>query len=122
MLDALEGLGISYADVTALLEREGVDKFEKSWGELLDEAQHDLDLARADVAEAATAVSSLGVAGVRRGGRCHRHHRCPTSSTPQFASKLFAQDATLWGPDAEAESAIRLSWVGPAPRLAPARR
>ena len=29
----------------------------------------------------------------------------------QFASKLFAQDATLWGPDAESESAIRLSWV-----------
>jgi glucose-6-phosphate isomerase len=29
----------------------------------------------------------------------------------QFASELFAQDATLWGPDAEAESAIRLSWV-----------
>jgi transaldolase len=48
VLDALEGLGISYADVTALLEREGVDKFEVSWGELLDEAQHDLDLARAD--------------------------------------------------------------------------
>jgi glucose-6-phosphate isomerase len=29
----------------------------------------------------------------------------------RFASKLFAQDATLWGPDAESESAIRLSWV-----------
>jgi glucose-6-phosphate isomerase len=29
----------------------------------------------------------------------------------QFASKLFAQDATLWGKDAESESAIRLSWV-----------
>ncbi|NNM44844.1 glucose-6-phosphate isomerase [Knoellia koreensis] len=29
-----------------------------------------------------------------------------------FAGKLFAQDATLWGPDAESESAIRLSWVG----------
>ncbi len=28
-----------------------------------------------------------------------------------FAGKLFAQDATLWGPDAEAESAKRLSWV-----------
>jgi glucose-6-phosphate isomerase len=28
-----------------------------------------------------------------------------------FASKLFAQDATLWGKDAESESAIRLSWV-----------
>ena len=29
-----------------------------------------------------------------------------------FASRLFAKDPTLWGPDAEAESAIRLSWVG----------
>ncbi|MCI2418534.1 glucose-6-phosphate isomerase [Saccharopolyspora sp. K220] len=27
------------------------------------------------------------------------------------ASKLAAQDATLWGPDAEAESSIRLSWT-----------
>ncbi|HEY8306263.1 MAG TPA: transaldolase [Lapillicoccus sp.] len=51
VLDALEQLGISYADVTALLEREGVEKFEASWAELLDEAQHDLDLARSDVAQ-----------------------------------------------------------------------
>jgi glucose-6-phosphate isomerase len=29
-----------------------------------------------------------------------------------FAGKLFAQDATLWGPDAEEEASIRLSWVG----------
>jgi len=28
-----------------------------------------------------------------------------------FASRLFAKDATLWGPEAEAESAVRLSWV-----------
>jgi glucose-6-phosphate isomerase len=28
-----------------------------------------------------------------------------------FASRLFAKDPTLWGPAAEAESAIRLSWV-----------
>ncbi|MER7070218.1 glucose-6-phosphate isomerase [Terrabacter sp. NPDC000476] len=28
------------------------------------------------------------------------------------ASRLFAKDATLWGPDAESESRIRLSWVG----------
>jgi len=28
-----------------------------------------------------------------------------------FASRLFAKDPTLWGPDAESESAIRLSWV-----------
>ena len=29
-----------------------------------------------------------------------------------FAGRLFAQDATLWGPEAEEESAKRLSWVG----------
>lgn len=29
----------------------------------------------------------------------------------QVASRIFAKDATLWGPDAEAESAIRLGWV-----------
>jgi transaldolase len=34
-LDTLEELGIGYAEVTALLEREGVEKFGKSWGELL---------------------------------------------------------------------------------------
>ncbi len=30
----------------------------------------------------------------------------------QVASKMTAQDPTLWGPDAQSESAIRLSWVG----------
>jgi glucose-6-phosphate isomerase len=30
----------------------------------------------------------------------------------RFASRLFGQDATLWGPDAESEASIRLSWVG----------
>ncbi|MET0135184.1 MAG: glucose-6-phosphate isomerase [Kibdelosporangium sp.] len=29
----------------------------------------------------------------------------------QVASKITAQDPTLWGPDAESEAAIRLSWV-----------
>ncbi|MFF4599331.1 glucose-6-phosphate isomerase [Amycolatopsis sp. CA-161197] len=29
----------------------------------------------------------------------------------QAASKLAAQDATLWGPDAESEASIRLSWT-----------
>lgn len=37
--------------------------------------------------------------------------RVPELVATQFASKLFAQDATLWGPYAESESAIRLSWV-----------
>src|SRR5207245_4436353 len=35
VLDRLEGLGVGYGEVTELLEREGVDKFEKSWAELL---------------------------------------------------------------------------------------
>jgi transaldolase len=35
LLDRLESLGIGYGDVTDTLEREGVEKFEKSWRELL---------------------------------------------------------------------------------------
>lgn len=45
VLDELEELGISYSDVTAQLEREGVDKFEKSWEELLTGVQAELDKA-----------------------------------------------------------------------------
>ena len=36
----------------------------------------------------------------------------PALVDDRFASRLFAQDATLWGPEAEAEAAIRLSWTG----------
>ena len=35
----------------------------------------------------------------------------PALVEARFASRLFAQDATLWGEGAEPESAIRLSWV-----------
>ncbi|MDQ0276134.1 glucose-6-phosphate isomerase [Arthrobacter silviterrae] len=35
----------------------------------------------------------------------------PALVADQVASKIFAKDATLWGPDAESESAIRLGWV-----------
>ncbi|MHA7269106.1 glucose-6-phosphate isomerase [Arthrobacter sp. HLT1-20] len=37
----------------------------------------------------------------------------------QVASRIFAKDATLWGPEAEAESAIRLGWVEAAEVSAP---
>ena len=47
VLDSLERLGISYAEVTAQLEREGVDKFEKAWGELLDGVTRELEKASA---------------------------------------------------------------------------
>ena len=36
----------------------------------------------------------------------------PALIEEKFASRLFEQDATLWGPAAQEESAKRLSWVG----------
>jgi transaldolase len=47
VLDRLEQLGISYDEVTELLEREGVDKFDKSWAELLQTVTDELDRAKA---------------------------------------------------------------------------
>ena len=47
VLDSLKRLGISYAEVTAQLEREGVDKFAKSWGELLGGVTAELEKATA---------------------------------------------------------------------------
>lgn len=35
----------------------------------------------------------------------------PALVADQVATRIFAKDHTLWGPDAEAESAIRLGWV-----------
>jgi transaldolase len=45
VLDDVARLGISYDEVTDLLEREGVDKFEKAWGELLDGVRAELEKA-----------------------------------------------------------------------------
>jgi transaldolase len=43
VLDALERLGIPYADVVTVLEREGVEKFAKSWAELRSNVQAELN-------------------------------------------------------------------------------
>jgi len=43
LLDDLERAGVSYTEVVDLLEREGVEKFEKSWEELLATVQGELD-------------------------------------------------------------------------------
>lgn len=45
VLDALEDLGISYTEVTAKLEKEGVEKFEKAWAELLGGVEAELSKA-----------------------------------------------------------------------------
>jgi transaldolase len=47
VIDALEALGISYDDVVEVLESEGVDKFDKSWGELVETVRDALDGAKA---------------------------------------------------------------------------
>lgn len=46
VLNALEGLGISYNEVVALLESEGLDKFVASWKELLADVEGALATAR----------------------------------------------------------------------------
>jgi transaldolase len=46
VLDSLAALGISYDEVTELLEKEGVEKFIVSWGELLDTVTAALEAAR----------------------------------------------------------------------------
>jgi len=43
VLDDLERLGISYTDVVDVLEKEGVEKFEKSWTELLETVTGELE-------------------------------------------------------------------------------
>ncbi|HIY66087.1 MAG TPA: transaldolase, partial [Candidatus Agrococcus pullicola] len=43
VLDAVEGAGVSYIEVTELLEREGVEKFEVSWNELVETVRGQLD-------------------------------------------------------------------------------
>ncbi|MFE5672946.1 transaldolase [Agromyces sp. NPDC056523] len=46
VLEALARVGVDYDDVTAVLEREGVEKFTVSWNQLLDTVRAALDAAR----------------------------------------------------------------------------
>ena len=43
VMDALAAAGVDYDDVIATLEREGVEKFESAWGDLLKSVQGQLD-------------------------------------------------------------------------------
>ena len=54
----------------------------------------------------ALSVSASGAAA----DAIERH--VPDLVRDSVASRLFAKDATLWGPEAESEASIRLSWVG----------
>ena len=46
VLDSLTGLGIDFDDVVDVLEREGLEKFDKSWGELVGTVQSALEDAK----------------------------------------------------------------------------
>jgi transaldolase len=46
-LDAFEAAGVKYDDVVAVLEKEGVDKFAKSFADLIDGLQSKLKLVAA---------------------------------------------------------------------------
>ncbi len=46
VLDQIAAQGISYDEVVALLEKEGVDKFNVSWGELVDTVKTALEGAK----------------------------------------------------------------------------
>ena len=46
VFDALTAVGIDLTDVFLVLENEGVDKFEKSWAELLETVKGQLDGAK----------------------------------------------------------------------------
>lgn len=56
-------------------------------------------------------MSALGVVASGPAADAIAAH-VPALAEERFASRLFEQDATLWGPDAESEAAVRLSWVG----------
>src|SRR6476619_3866180 len=51
VLDDLEAIGVAYNDVVQVLEVEGVEKFEKSWDELLAGATEDLEKAAQKAAQ-----------------------------------------------------------------------
>jgi len=53
---------------------------------------------------------ALGVFAVGPAAHAVTRH-VPQLVADRFASRLFAKDASLWGPAAEPESAVRLSWV-----------
>jgi glucose-6-phosphate isomerase len=56
-------------------------------------------------------VSTLEVAATGAAAEAVARH-VPELVADKFASRLFAQDAELWGADAEPEASVRLAWTG----------
>ena len=58
VLERLAALGIDYDDVVAVLESEGVEKFETSWNDLIDSVTTELEKFRAEVGHPEPAAAS----------------------------------------------------------------
>jgi transaldolase len=69
VLDDLEAAGIDYDDVVQVLEDEGLEKFEKAWGDLIESVTDQLEKAGADVGQdGGTAPAGDGPAAASREG------------------------------------------------------
>jgi transaldolase len=69
VLDRLERIGVSYDDVIDTLEREGVEKFEDSWNQLIEAVTEQIEKAGADVSSSgSTSPAGSGPAAASRGG------------------------------------------------------
>ena len=113
-------VGIDFDDVLRVLEREGVEKFEKSWHELVETIQGQLEKARA-----VTGGHAPGGHRLEHRRRDERRSSCSSAiatrrpSPPRSSSwwptgspaGMAAKDPTLWGAAAEEEAAKRLGWV-----------
>ena len=55
-------------------------------------------------------MSTLSYDATGAAHEAHEQH-LPALLEDRIATRMFAKDATLWGPDAEQESAVRLGWV-----------
>ncbi|MEC5180694.1 glucose-6-phosphate isomerase [Arthrobacter sp. CG_A4] len=55
-------------------------------------------------------MTSLSYDATGSARQAHEQH-LPALLEDKVATRIFAKDATLWGPDAEAEASVRLGWV-----------
>jgi glucose-6-phosphate isomerase len=55
-------------------------------------------------------MSTLSYDATGAARQAHEQH-LPALLEDRIATRIFAKDHTLWGPDAEAESSVRLGWV-----------
>ena len=97
ILDNLEDLGISIAEVTQQLEEEGVRKFSDSYRELLDEIERRCISVRSELGK----------------GLINIPERIKKLQETDFTDRIFKKDPVLWtdNPDGQVEVRKRLGWL-----------